>query len=66
MNERQQDYIDYFLERVEYRKGLRRDYWATRMLAAGDADLTPLRSKEEGAEVFSYLRRLEEKLAAIK
>ncbi len=67
MNERQQAHIDYFLERVEYWKGLRPDYWAARMLAARDADhLHPLRSEEEGSEVFDYLRRLEEEGAAAK
>jgi hypothetical protein len=65
MNERQQAHIDYFLRRVEYWKGLRRDYWAARMLAARDADrLHPLRSEEEGSEVFEHLRRLQEEEAA--
>jgi hypothetical protein len=65
MNERQQAHIDYFLERIEYWKGLRRDYWAARMLAARDADHAhPLRSEEEGAEVFNHLCRLEEVEAA--
>lgn len=60
MNERQQAHVDYFLERVEYWKGVGRDYWVARMLAARDADLShPLRSEEEGSEVFEYLRRLE-------
>jgi len=64
MNERQQTHIDYFLERVEYWRGLGRDYWPARMLAARDADLAhPLRSEEEGSEVFDYLRRLEEEQA---
>lgn len=67
MNERQQAHIDYFLERVEYWKGLRRDYWVARMLAARDADLAhPLRSEEEGSEVFEHLRRIEEEQAAVK
>ena len=67
MNERQQAHIDYILERVEYWKGLRPDYWAARMLAARDADLAhPLRSEEEGSEVFDYLRRLEEEEAAAR
>ncbi len=67
MNERQQAHIDYFLERVEYWRGRRPDYWAARMLAARDADLThPLRSEEEGSEVFDYLRRLEEEEAAAR
>jgi hypothetical protein len=61
MNERQQAHIAYFLERVDYWKGLKRDYWAARMLAARDADHThPLRSEEEGSEVFDYLSRLEQ------
>jgi hypothetical protein len=67
MNERQQAHIDYFLERVEYWQGLRRDYWTARMLAARDADQRhPLRSEEEGTEVFDYLRRLVEKQTAVK
>jgi hypothetical protein len=67
MNERQRAHIDYFLERVEYWKGLKRDYWAARMLAARDADHAhPLRSQEEGMEVFEHLRRLEEEQAAVK
>jgi hypothetical protein len=65
MNERQQAHVTYFLGRVEYWKGLKRDYWAARMLAARDADHAhPLRSEEEGTEVFEYLRRLEEEAAA--
>ena len=67
MNDRQRAHIDYFLGRVEYWKALRRDYWAARMLAAKDADHThPLRSEEEGSEVFDHLRRLEEEQAAVK
>jgi hypothetical protein len=67
MNERQRAHITYFLERVEYWKGLRRDYWAARMLAARDADYAyPLRSEEEGSEVFEHLRRLEEEQAPVK
>ena len=67
MNERQHAHITYFLERVEYWKGLGREYWAARMLAARDADLAhPLRTEEEGTEVFDYLRRLEEGQAAAK
>lgn len=65
MNERQQAHVTYFLERVEHWKGLGRDYWAARMLAARDADHThPLQTEEEGAGVFDYLRRLEEEQAA--
>jgi hypothetical protein len=61
MNERQQAHIDYFLERVEYWRRLKRDDTVARMLAARDADHThPLRSEEEGSEVFDYLRRLEQ------
>ena len=60
MNERQRSHIDYFLERVNYWKGLKRDPTVARMLAARDADHAhPLRSEEEGQEVFEYLRRLE-------
>jgi len=67
MNVRQQSHIDYFLERVEHWKGLGRDYWAARMLAARDADHKyPLRSEEEGSELLDYLRRLEEEQAAVK
>ena len=67
MNERQQAHINYFLERVEYWRDLRRDYWAARMLAARDADHAhPLRSEEEGSEVFDYLRQLEEEQPAVK
>jgi hypothetical protein len=67
MNERQRAHIDYFLERFEYWRGRGREYWAARMLAARDADFThPLRSEEEGTEVFDYLRRLEEGQAAGK
>jgi hypothetical protein len=59
MNERQQAHVDYFLGRFDYWSGLRRDYWSARMLAARDADHAhPLRSEEEGAEVFEHLRRL--------
>ena len=61
MNGRQRAHIDYFLERIEHWKGLRRDYWMARMLAARDADLTnPLRSEEAGSEVFDYLQRPEQ------
>lgn len=67
MNERQQAHINYFLERVEYWRGLKRDYWAARMLAARDADHAhPLRTEEEGTEVFDYLRGLEEEQATAK
>jgi len=46
---------------------LGQDYWAARMLAAKDADHAhPLRSEEEGSEVFGYLRRLEEEEAAAR
>ena len=67
MNERQQAHITYFLERVEYWRSLKRDYWPARMLAARDADHAhPLRTEEEGTEVFDYLRRLEEEEAAAR
>jgi hypothetical protein len=60
MNERQRSHIDYFLERIDYWKRLKRDATVARMLAARDADHAhPLRSEEEGQEVFEYLRRLE-------
>ncbi len=58
MNERQQAHIDYFLERIEYWGRLKRDDTLARMLAARDADdAHPLRSEEEGSQVFDYLRR---------
>lgn len=61
MNERQQAHINYFLERIEYWRGLKRDETEARMLAARYADHThPLRSEEEGSEVFDYLRQLEQ------
>lgn len=61
MNERQQAHIDYFLERIEYWKARQREEYIARMLAARDADEAyPLRSEEEGSEVFAYLRRLEQ------
>jgi hypothetical protein len=67
MNERRQAHITFFLERVEYWRDLQREYWAARMLAARDADYAhPLRSEEEGSEVFDHLRRLEEGQAAVK
>lgn len=59
MNERQRAHINYFLERVEYWRVMKRDETVAKMLAARDADHThPLRSEEEGSEVFNYLRRL--------
>ena len=68
MNERQQSHVAYFLGRVEYWKGLGREYRAARMLAARDADHAhPLRTEEEeGSKVFDYLRRLEEEETAAK
>ena len=61
MNERQRAHIDYFLERIEHWKGLGRDFWTARMLAARDADHAhPLRSEKEGSEVFDFLQRLEQ------
>ena len=66
MNERQQSHINYFLERIEYWRGLRRDETVARMLAARDADHAhPLRTEEEGSEVFDYLRRLEQERAEV-
>ncbi len=67
MNERQQAHITYFLERIEYWRRLKRDETVARMLAARDADHThPLRTEEEGTEVFDYLRRLERQQAAVE
>jgi hypothetical protein len=67
MNERQQAHIDYFLERVEHWRRLKPDVTTARMWAARDADdAHPLRSEEEGSEVFDYLRRLERDEAAGK
>jgi hypothetical protein len=67
MNERQQAHLDYFFERIEYWRGFRRDEATARMLAARDADHAhPLRSEEEGSEVFDYLRRLEQERSAEK
>ena len=67
MNERQRAHITFFLERFEYWRELKRDYWTARMLAARDADHShPLRSEEEGTEVFEYLRRLEEEQATVR
>lgn len=60
MNERQQAHIDYFLKRLEYWTGKKSDQWHARLLAARDADNTyPLRTEEEGTEVFDYLSALE-------
>jgi hypothetical protein len=67
MNEKQRAHIDYFLERIEYWREIKRDETTARMLAARDADHThPLRSEEEGSEVFDYLRRLERDESAEK
>jgi hypothetical protein len=60
MNERQRAHVDYFLERIEYWRGIKRDDTLARMFAARDADdAHPLRNEEDGSEVFDYLRRLE-------
>jgi hypothetical protein len=56
MNERQQAHIDYFLERVAYWRNRKRDKTMAKMLAARNADHAPLRSEQEGSEVFGYLR----------
>lgn len=65
MNERQQAHIDYFLERLKYWEARKDEYWHARLLAARDADNTyPLRTEEEGTEVFEYLNRLERERAA--
>jgi hypothetical protein len=67
MNEQQQAHINYFLERVVYWRDLKRDETTGRMLAARDADdAYPLRSEEEGSEVFDYLRRLEQGQGTVK
>ncbi len=67
MNERQQAHISFFLERIEYWLRLKRDATVARMLAARDADQAhPLRTEEEGSEVFDYLRRLEREEAEVK
>ncbi len=53
MNVRQQAHIDYFLKWIEYWRGHKRDETVARMLAARDADHAhPLRTEEEGSEVF--------------
>lgn len=60
MNERQQAHVDYFLERLGYWENKKPDRWHARLLAARDADNTyPLRTEEEGTEVFDYLNKLE-------
>ena len=65
MNERQQSHVDYFLERITYWRGLGRDETGARMLAARDADLAhPLRTEEEGTEVFDFLFRPESERTA--
>ncbi len=65
MNERQQAHIDYFLERFGYWATKKDDPWHARLLAARDADNTyPLRTEEEGTEVFDYLSRLEQESEA--
>lgn len=61
MNERQQSHIDYLIERSEYWHGLNRQEATSRMLAARDAvHVLPLRSAEEGSEVFYYLHGFEQ------
>jgi hypothetical protein len=65
MNDRQQAHVSYFLERVEYWKGLRRDETTARMLAARDADHRhPLLTEQEGREVFEHLRLVERERTA--
>lgn len=67
MNDRQRSHIDYFLERIEYWRRLKRDETVARMLAARDADHAhPLRTEEEGSEVFEYLHRFEQGPAAVE
>lgn len=64
MNDRQQAHIDYFLERIEYWRERKRDEAVARMLAARDADdAHPLRTEEEGSEVFEYLLLLDQSAA---
>lgn len=64
MNERQQPHIDYYLERLEYRKGRKPASSTARLLAARDADEAhPLRTEEEATEV-EYLWRLEQEQCA--
>jgi hypothetical protein len=60
MNERQQDHIDFYLQRLEYWKERNPASSTARLLAARDADEAhPLRSEEEATEVVEYLWRLE-------
>jgi hypothetical protein len=67
MNERQWAHINYSLERVEYWRRLKPDVTTARMLAARDTDdAHPLRSEEEGSEVFDYFRWLELESSAEK
>lgn len=62
MNDRQQAHIDYFLDRLRYWRGLKRDEATARMLAARDADREhPLMSEGECAEVFDRLRQMDER-----
>lgn len=60
MNERQQAHIYFYLERLEYWKGLKPQCSTARLLAARDADEAhPLRTEEEATEVVEHLWRLE-------
>ncbi|MET0623601.1 MAG: hypothetical protein ABW250_11525 [Pyrinomonadaceae bacterium] len=59
MNERQRAHVDYFFERIGYWRRLDREEAMARMLAVRDADhVHPLRSEEEGSEIFDYLPQL--------
>lgn len=52
MNEWQQSHIDYYLKRLEYRKGCKPASSTARLLAACDADEAhPLKIEEEATEV---------------
>jgi hypothetical protein len=59
LNERQRARVDYFFKRTDYWRDSRRDETTARMQATRDADhIRPLRTEQEGIEVFEYLRRL--------
>ena len=67
MNERQQAFVAFYLERLAYRRSHPPHHSTARLLAARDADEAhPLRTEEECPEVFDHLRRLEEEQAAAK
>lgn len=65
MNERQQAHIDFYLERLDYWKGLQPQFSTARLLAARDADEAhPLRTEGEATEVVEHLWRLEREQSA--